>query len=358
VSLPDHLTAVARNARALATRGDLRGAQAMLDQALEPAAAMLGPNHPEVLTATRLLASLHRDLGDLSGARRLLEEALTAGQFALGDDSRALLPLTYDLALLADELGNRHEARRNFTRLLHHGPAALGPDHEYVRAARRYLGVAPSTPDPGATAPAPDATPPPSVTPPPVALPPTVPPAPVPWVSDRPPSTQLRPAPAPPWSPRDSGYHHGERRQSRAPMLVLVLVAVMALAGGGIAAYLVFHPPGGGPGPAPRATATANSDALKPPGDLKLRDDGSSITLTWTDPSKGTVPFIVAGGRAENALNPLGSVESGKSTYTLSGISSTADYCFLVAALYSPQHTVPSALICTKRAGSSPSSHR
>jgi hypothetical protein len=379
-----HLTAVAHHARALAARGDLRGAQAMLDQALEPATAVLGPDHPEVLTATRLLASLHRDLGDLSGARRLLEGALGAGEFTLGDDSPALLPLSYDLAMLADELGNRHEARRNFTRLLRQGPAALGPDHEYVRAARRYLGVAaPSAPDPGAGAPIPDPDPdrtaprpgPPPVTgparpthvPPPApqaTLPPPAPPMPLPPPPTRPqalptpsvpmpsdPMTPTRPAPA--WSPRDSDEH----RHSRAPLLVLLLVAAMALVGGGIAAYLVLRASHANPGGGPAAPSTANAGALKPPGDLKLRDDGSSITLTWTDPSKGTVPFIVAGGRVDSALNPLGSVESGKNTYTLNGISSTADYCFLVAAVYSSQNTVPSALACTKR-GPSPSPRR
>ena len=139
-------------------------------------------------------------------------------------------------------------------------------------------------------------------------------------------------------------------------MMTLVLVAAMALIGGGIAAYLVFRAPT--PGPNPQPPATSSVAKLPPPGDLTLRDDGSSITLTWTDPSKGTVPFIVAGGRAGNALNPLGSVESGKSTYTLNGISATADFCFLVAAVYSPEHTVPSSLICTKRTGTSPSPRR
>jgi hypothetical protein len=430
VSVPDHLTAVARNARALATRGDLRGAQAILEQALEPAATMLGPDHPEVLAATRLLASLHRDLGELSDARRVLEEALAAGQFTFGDDSPALLPLSYDLAMLADELGNRHEARRNFTRLLRYGPAALGPDHEYVRAARRYLGVAAQPPGqtggppPGPTAAGPTTAgvnPPPPVSAPPISAsptsaPPGAPPGPPPGPQPGPPGplpatpaqptqrqpTQSRPTqprfgpppiyrpgvtppdppgvmppdppgatphpstlppgpltpvrPAPVWSPRDSERFQDDDRHSRVPMLALILVAAMALLGGSIAAYLVFRAPAPGPGPQPSAPAT--TAGLRPPGDLRLRDDGSSVTLTWTDPSKGTVPFIVAGGRAENALNPLGSVESGKTTYTLNGISPTADFCFLVAAVYSPEHTVPSALICTKRTNASPSPRR
>jgi hypothetical protein len=169
----------------------------------------------------------------------------------------------------------------------------------------------------------------------------------------------MSPAEAPPmpaWTTRDIELAREEHRHSRVPMLALVLVAAMALIGGGIAAYLVFRAPA--PGARPEATATPTADALRPPGDLRLRDAGSSITLTWTDPSKGTVPFIVAGGRAENALNPLGSVESGKTSYTLNGISSTADYCFLVAAVYSPQHTVPSSLVCTTRANASPTPRR
>jgi hypothetical protein len=310
----------------------------MLEQALDPAATMIGPDHPEVLAGTRLLASLHRDLGDLTQARRLLESALAAGQFTLGEDSPTLLPLSYDLAMLADELGNRHEARRNFTTLLRHGPVALGPDHEYVRAARRYLGVTtPSPADPSTGAASSPAVSPSAVSPP---VSPPVSPSPAAVTLPPPMST---PGLAPAWSLRDSDEH----RHSRAPMLVLVLVAAMALVGGGVAAFLVFHAPGRGPGARPEPTATVA--ALQPPGDLKLRDDGSSITLTWTDPTKGTVPFVIAGGRADNALNPLGSAESGKSTYTLNGISTTANYCFLVAAVYSPQHTVPSTLTCTRR---------
>ncbi|MCW2639433.1 MAG: Fibronectin, type domain protein [Dactylosporangium sp.] len=354
MSVPDHFTAVVRNARALATRGDLRGAQAMLDRALEPAITMLGPDHPEVLATTRLLASLHRELGELSDARRLLEEGLAAGQFTLGEDSAALLPLSYDLAMLADELGNRHEARRNFNVLLRHGPAVLGPDHEYVRAARRYLGVETAsaadrsgeTPAPTAPVPlqpsAPAASAPPTPSTPPAPPGPSAPPAPPGPLPPSPPRS------SPVWSPRDSDEH----RHSRAPMLALVLIAAMALVGGGVAAFLVFHAPDRGPGPDTRPSSTADAGSLQPPGDLTLRDGGSSITLTWTDPTKGTVPFVVAGGRADNAPNPLGSVESGKTTYTLNGISSTADYCFLVAAVYSPQHTVPSALTCTRRSQS------
>ncbi|NJC70327.1 tetratricopeptide repeat protein [Planosporangium thailandense] len=336
MSVPDHLTAAVHDARALAARGDLRGAQALLERVLDPAATVLGPDHAEVLTGTRLLASLHRRLGDLAHARRLLEDALAAGHFTLGEDSPHLLPLSYDLATLADELGNRHEARRNFGVLLRHGPAVLGADHEYVRAARRYLdgAAAPGPPPPAAPPAAPSPAAPPAV--------PPLPSAPATFPPSAPPSR----------AQRDDAHHH-----SRVPMLALVLIAAMALAGGGIAAFLVFHAPGGGRGPVPGPSAATPPDALKPPGDLTLRDEGTSITLAWTDPTHGAAPFVIAGGRSDNAPIPLGSVESGKNTYTLSGINTRADYCFLVAVVYSPQHTVPSRLICTRR-GASPSTNR
>ncbi|WP_239075391.1 fibronectin type III domain-containing protein [Planosporangium flavigriseum] len=354
MSVPDHLAAVVRNAHALASRGDLRGAQVKLEQALDPAAATLGADHPEVLAGTRLLASLHRELGDLMHARRLLEEALAAGQFTLGEDSPALLPLSYDLATLADELGNRHEARRNFTTVLRHGPAALGPDHEYVQAASSYLGASPpgtagpAAPPPPTELPVPrtDAPVPRAETPVPRAETPVPPPATGPF----PPPSAPRPVPplpapevAPSWPPRNTDEH----RHSRLPMLVLVLVAAMALVGGGVAALLVLNAPdrreGGRPQPSPTA------DALRAPGDLKLRDDGTSVTLTWTDPTNGSVPFVIAGGRPESGYKTLGSAGSGETTYTINGLSTSATYCFLVAAVYSPQQTAPSSLTCTRR---------
>jgi hypothetical protein len=160
--------------------------------------------------------------------------------------------------------------------------------------------------------------------------------------------------PVPPLPGRSDADDH---RQARVPMLALVLVAAMALLGGGIAAYLVLHGPGGrGPTPGPSASPTA--ETLEPPRDLKLRDEGTSITLTWTDPSGGTVPFIVAGGRSAAAAKSIGTVESGKTTFRLDGLSPTADFCFLVAAVYSGNNTVLSAPACTTRNTTTPTPKR
>lgn len=139
-------------------------------------------------------------------------------------------------------------------------------------------------------------------------------------------------------------------------MLALVLVAAMALVGGGIAAYLVLRNPGARPGPKPSATVAA--EEAKPPGDLKLRDEGSAVTLTWSDPSDGTVPFIVSAGRPGSALKLAGQVESGRTSFRLDGLPPNADYCFLVTAIYPPNRAVPSSLVCTQRTAASPSQRR
>jgi hypothetical protein len=150
----------------------------------------------------------------------------------------------------------------------------------------------------------------------------------------------------------------GRDRHSRTPLMVLLLVAAMALVGGAIAAVVAFSAarpsdgpiagPTGGPSTGPSAPATT-ADRFPPPGDLRLRDDGDSLTLTWTDPGDGTVPFLIAGGRAGRPPQKIQAVESGSTSFTLNGITPTGDYCFLVVAVYSPEHTAPSTLVCTRR---------
>ena len=54
-----------------------------------------------------------------------------------------------------------------------------------------------------------------------------------------------------------------------------------------------------------RGTPSASPPAPTAPRDVQLRDDGVAVTLTWTDPSTGSVPFLVAGGRAGEELARL-----------------------------------------------------
>ncbi|HEX7744045.1 MAG TPA: fibronectin type III domain-containing protein, partial [Micromonosporaceae bacterium] len=93
----------------------------------------------------------------------------------------------------------------------------------------------------------------------------------------------------------------------------------------------------------------------EPPTELKLREEGSTITITWTDPTAGTVPFIVAGGRAGQELRAMAQVSPGESTYKINGLNARVDYCFTVAAVYSTNRFGLSGQVCTARANPSPS---
>ncbi|MEV4138062.1 fibronectin type III domain-containing protein [Dactylosporangium sp. NPDC049742] len=171
------------------------------------------------------------------------------------------------------------------------------------------------------------------------------------------PAAQPWPAPAPaeerhrdPWVPEPAP----PRR--RSPLIALLVILVVAVLGGVAAAVVSFvaarpDRQAGAPAPAsapPSATGEATPDGAKAPSALKLRDDKTSITLTWTDPSPGSVPFIVAGGQ-QGALRQLQVLAAGATTYTLNGLNPKLNYCFTVAAVYGTDSVALSDLACTQR---------
>jgi hypothetical protein len=73
------------------------------------------------------------------------------------------------------------------------------------------------------------------------------------------------------------------------------------------------------------------------------------VTLTWRDPTAGTVPFLVTGGRAGGPNNPLESVPAGRTRSIVYGLNSKVDYCFTVTAIYSASIIASSTRVCTHR---------
>ncbi|MFG1954997.1 fibronectin type III domain-containing protein [Micromonospora sp. NPDC048830] len=148
-------------------------------------------------------------------------------------------------------------------------------------------------------------------------------------------------------------------RRGRTVLVVAVAAVLVVLAV--VAAVLVFGvfgrasevPPATS---APPLASAAPKVSGPPPGDLRLRDESSTITLTWTDPSRGAVPFMVAGGRAGQKLGVLADVDPGETSYTVNGLNSRVDYCFTVLAVYSTNTFATSGQVCTDRQpGSTPS---
>ncbi|MBO4164262.1 fibronectin type III domain-containing protein [Micromonospora antibiotica] len=148
-------------------------------------------------------------------------------------------------------------------------------------------------------------------------------------------------------------YPARDGRPRRRGRTVAVVVGVVVLAVGGTIGAVTLSRDADGPqrstGAAPRETAGP------PPADLKLRDDAATITVTWSDPSNGSVPFMVAGGRTGRALGVMATVDPGQTSFTVNGLNAEVNYCFTVLAVYSTDAFATSGQVCTDRVRPSPS---
>jgi hypothetical protein len=139
----------------------------------------------------------------------------------------------------------------------------------------------------------------------------------------------------------------GERRPTRGPLIAMALITLVVVVAGVAIGLVLFHrgtPSAGSP------SATASSaPARLAPGHVQLRDDGVSVTLTWSDPTAGRVPFVVAGGWAGETSRALQTLPAGSTAYTLNGLNPALNYCFTVVAVYTTNEVATSALTCTRR---------
>jgi hypothetical protein len=139
--------------------------------------------------------------------------------------------------------------------------------------------------------------------------------------------------------------------------IVVAVAAALAVAASAAALVVVLTsnrstPPADQSKSSPSASAGPVKE--DPPGDVKLADDGSVVTLTWTDPTNGAAQFIVAGGRSGQQQRAMGNIPAGETRYEVNGLNSNLDYCFTVIVVYSTDRLVPSKVVCTDRASSSP----
>ncbi|WP_432832737.1 protein kinase domain-containing protein [Dactylosporangium sp. CA-092794] len=120
-------------------------------------------------------------------------------------------------------------------------------------------------------------------------------------------------------------------------------------------------PAGSAPADSPAGSGSSSSPALSGaagtlkattegvPRDVKLTDEGASITLTWRDPTAGAVQFAVLGGPRGAAVTVQKVLRPGTTRLTLQGLNTTQDYCYQVWAVVSVDSYAPSAQVCTKR---------
>jgi hypothetical protein len=357
-----------QRAEALAESGDLDGARALLERAVEIARSQLAQGDADLLATMRQLADVHMRADDPMAARRTLEEALEAG-IRLGDADPLVLMLSYDLGLVAEELANRHVARTNFTRVAEFGPSVLGAAHPAVVHARSYLDPtlsaslpAASPPaaflpdvsspvDPAATASSPGISAPiaalpvagvPAVGPVPTVVPPvaaTLPDRVSPISASSPsPAAQAAspfaagPAPAPPAA--------GSRSRKS---WVLAGVAVVAVT---VAVTAIFV----------RTGDEAASSVQAAPASVTLHDAGSSVMVLWSRPANTSVAaFAITGGPAGSAAEPLGETTGDVTAFEVKDLDPAVDYCFAVVASYGSDGAATSPQACTARASAASS---
>ncbi|WP_284044033.1 tetratricopeptide repeat protein [Actinoplanes sp. M2I2] len=442
VSQPSPLSPARQRALALASSGDLAGARAVLEHAVELGKINLSEDDPDVLLTALQLGTVLQQADDPSAARRVLEEAYAAGQWRLGDSDALMLQISHGIGVVAEELGNRHEARKAFTRVAELGPAALGVEHPVVARARAYLGAgqnpysirgesAPPPPEhtppvqqapPGAVQPPspanqhvwtePPADPAPATRPNPVEEPTIAQPiiSPRPDTLYPPPPTASRSAPhvpaqrsAPDYPGTSSGdpaypgqpssgvphprtpayfgasssgpthpgtpgggqvfapaypsdepppYAQGSSKSTgRKGLGVLAAVAAVVAAVVAVAA-LVFVL-------ANRSSDSSDNDnvptlAGPAPTDVALRDTGTVVTVTWTDPTEASVSFLVIMGRPGLELKPVGTLGPGQTSFEMSGLNASVNYCFAVVAVYRGDQFATSPQACTSRASATP----
>jgi hypothetical protein len=321
------------------------------------------------------LATLARGLGNLTEALGQLRRAYAIVAATGGPEHPTSLSIEGRLAAVMYRLGEPTEAYD--WHLADIGTRVLGPEHPAVKGAQQRLTAAEQaaaeqatwTPvsDPGPLLPT--VLPSQSWDPDEPGLAPTYAPT-APGVYQRlapvQPQYQYEPAPEmwherPSIAPQPRGHRGGLALVGGLGAVVLVAAVVVAvqLFGAAYRAQTSAPPPASATSDptdaadpsTPTATATPSLAPSRPPApaDVKLVDNGGSITLTWTDPSSGQIPFIVAGGRDGTPSAPVQSLEPGHTTTTIYGLRTDVNYCYTVAAVWSADTIMTSPRTCTHR---------
>lgn len=138
-------------------------------------------------------------------------------------------------------------------------------------------------------------------------------------------------------------------RRGRGATVAAAIAAAAAVVAAAVAAVVVLTDRGTTDPPQGRGASTAPAAQAQPPGRVRVSVDGNVVTVSWTDPTDGTVPFIIAGSRAGEEQRIMGQAKAGETKYPLNGLKTSLDYCFVVIAVYSSDQLVPSERVCTQR---------
>lgn len=130
-----------------------------------------------------------------------------------------------------------------------------------------------------------------------------------------------------------------------AGFVVAALVAVALLVGwrGDAGREPAVAPVPGQGGSAPSGSPTT------PPLRVQLRDDGTSMVVSWDDPDSGPAPVVVALARDGQPAVVVATVEAGTRQYTFERLDATADYCVIVGAVRPGASSAGATSVCARR---------
>jgi serine/threonine-protein kinase PknK len=153
-------------------------------------------------------------------------------------------------------------------------------------------------------------------------------------------------------------FADGDLQPPRRVGLVVALIAAAVLAIAGTAVLMLVEdrpgqvvapttPPS--PTPAAQPTTFITGTPEGAPRQVQLADRGTSVTLTWVDPSGGVVPFLVIGSGSAGEKLETKQVDRGGTSVTYSGLERDRNYCFVVGAVYAVDRVATATQVCTRR---------
>jgi hypothetical protein len=146
----------------------------------------------------------------------------------------------------------------------------------------------------------------------------------------------------------------GTRRRISAKSAVLVAVVLLAVVGTA-AAMMAGGGDGRSTGTGPTASAPATPTHFitaateGSPRNVRLTDRGDSVIVSWTDPTAGTVSFLIAARGPDGEQLAPKNVARGTTAVTYTQLDRGKNYCFLVGAIYAYDRVATAAEVCTKR---------
>jgi hypothetical protein len=341
----DMLTVRRMLAESLRELGYLDDARGMASGVVRACRARYGDRHPATVRSLAVLGMVLHSAGELGQARQCFEQAIASGVSAEQPAGRAVLLARAQLALVTRDEGDPRGAVRQLTAAYAlHRRTFGGGDLETIRlaaelgrvfsmlgdwpAARRQLAVAHA----GAYA----------------------------ELGEDHPLTKavdaaLREVEAPmPSAPVSVPLLRPRRRAWRVVAGVAGGLGTLAVLGGAVAAVL-----SGTTSPVPTRAAAAparsqvapapSTETRGAPRDVALKDDGTSITVTWSDPTGGTGAVLVSVAKAGQPTGPVRTLPPGTRVDVLTGLDPTADYCVVLAVAYADDVATPATRVCTQR---------